>query len=565
MPWSGESVSFWRMIVRLSNHQTFSASSGLGGGAFATLSVNNESLVLDCREEAPGLASRDMFRSDSSEYGGLAIPVFSELHCWSEMHSKFGLLPWKEVVMVVVDFAEPSGTIVGDYLATEIASLARLCQNKPEVLRCQTADRNLIHLVTKNGDWMRPLQAGDTLINQALMKTLREVANRGITALYDGELAQSIVQSISSYGGLVSLVDMQSYRPKWREPLVENVGEFKIISVPPPSSGGAALIGILRFLLSSPSLASFPETLSQHRLVEAFKHMFAIRMHLSDPDYNSVVVQEAVADLVNSTYISEHLLEMYDESNIQRLSAYGGPKWAQLNDNDVAPSHKVADAHEGDRRRSLSKFGYLNDGGTSHFCIMDSVGNAVSMTTSINTNFGSHVLDQESGIILSNTMDDFSVPGTADHYGLMPAESNYVVPTKRPLSSMSPTLVYYRGKLILAIGGSGGPKIITAVAQVVMRHLFLGQSLGEALSHPRIHNQLIYHSADVTVADNVLLKTFDLRLNVTEVTRRALLHRNQRLLDVDYTGTVQAISVDMETEEMEAACDQRKGGIPAGY
>lgn len=543
------------------------ASSGLGGGAFATMSVNNETVVLDCREEAPGLASENMFQSASSESGGLAIPVFAELHCWTEMHSRYGLLPWKDVVMLVVDFAEPSGTIVGEYLATEIGALARLCLKKPEDIRCETANKSLVNLITKNGDWNHPLQAGDALINRALMETLKNIADQGIVALYRGEHAEQIVQTISRYGGVVSQADLLSYKAKWRKPIMAHVGDFEVISVPPPSSGGAAVIGILRFLLSSPSLASFPETLSQHRFVEASKHIFAIRMHFSDPDYNSAIVEEAVSDLVNSTYISEYILRghRYDETGVQRLSAYGGQKWAQLNDLDAVPSHTITDAHEGDRRRSLSKFGYLNDGGTSHFCIVDSFGNAVSMTSSVNTNFGSHVHDPTTGIIFSNTMDDFSSPGTANHYGLIPAESNYVVPTKRPLSSMSPTLVSYRGKIILVIGGSGGPKIITAVSQVILRHLLMGQSLDEAVSHARIHNQLIYHGADITVADNVFLDSVGMLLNVSDITRSALLHRHQTLLDVDYTGTVQAISVDVETGEVDAACDPRKGGIPAGY
>jgi gamma-glutamyltranspeptidase len=587
------------------------SSSGLGGGAFATIYMNGKEnnatvlAALDCREQAPGAATADMFVNASSEYGGLATSVPGELHCYKEMHDKYGSLAWHDVVMMVVDFCEQDhgGPIVGEYLAETIASLAAICRhgnNSQHNLRCQTAhDSGYGQILTKSGDgntdWTRPLQRGDKFHNPSLVATLRAIAQDGVSAFYESERTERMVQDMAGLGGLVTLDDMKNYRAKWRDPVVGKIldgNDFTVVSIPPPSSGGAAVIGTLRFLSlqasssssssSSSGLAAFPETLAQHRLVEGWKHVFAMRMSLSDPDYNSETVEEAVDDLVESSYIADTLLSSgyYDEESVRHLAMYGGPKWALLN-NDGGNSSSQEDQHEGDRtvraraRRRSRKlrdnkddpFGYLNDGGTSHFCVVDQMGNAVSMTTSINTNFGSHVFSPSTGVLFSNTMDDFSMPGEVDHFGVHPSEANYIVPTKRPLSSMSPTLVFYKGDLLLAVGASGGPKIITAVSQVIMRHLLLGQPLDAAVAHARLHNQLMYHGSSVTNADNVLVDNAysHLTLNVSAVTRQALLRRGQTLLDVDYTGAVQAIKVDRETGQLVAVCDPRKGGIPAGY
>jgi len=167
-------------------------------------------------------------------------------------------------------------------------------------------------------------------------------------------------------------------------------------------------------------------------------------------------------------------------------------------------------------------------------------------------------------------MDDFGKPGAANHFGLKPAEANFIQPGKRPLSSMSPTLVFREnadsslGPLLLAIGASGGPKIITAVLQVLLNHLIMGMPLLEAMVKPRLHDQLIYHGSAVTTTEYVELDG-GLVIDVAERTRDALTARQHQLLNVDYMGTVQAVSVDLETGRLSAACDPRKGGSPAGF
>jgi gamma-glutamyltranspeptidase len=180
-------------------------------------------------------------------------------------------------------------------------------------------------------------------------------------------------------------------------------------------------------------------------------------------------------------------------------------------------------------------------------------------------------MSKSQGIVLSNTMDDFANPGRPNHFGLHPSEANKIVPGKKPLSSMSPTMVFRRsaeagtlGQLILVLGASGGPKIISAVVQIFANMVLLGMSLWDSIIHARFHDQLIYHGAAVvTVEDTVLDQAPS--INVTQRTRNALISRGHALLDVDYEGTVQAIAIDLETNELTAACDVRKGGSPAGY
>ena len=255
------------------------------------------------------------------------------------------------------------------------------------------------------------------------------------------------------------------------------------------------------------------------------------------------------------------------------------------------------DRHNQSHRTTQRTFGYLNDHGTSHFSVVDQYGNAVAMTTSVNTNFGSHVRSPSTGILFSNTMDDFSKPDRPNHYGLKPSVSNYIQPMKRPLSSVSPTMVFRHdanrrtndglGDLVLVIGASGGPKIITAVLQVLIRIIYMGQHVFDAVLHPRIHNQLIYHNGAITATEKAKIVTskkqtnpeqhdddssIEYDINVIQRTRDALVRRNHQLIDIDFSGTVQAISLDYEGSDndqgrpiLSGVSDPRKDGAPAGY
>jgi gamma-glutamyltranspeptidase len=569
------------------------ASSGLGGGAFILIhadepthsavelppfvdaTTNSHSTksgkiteVIDCREVAPAAATRDMYKGKSelaSEQGGLAIGVPGELRGLELAHARHGRLSWAAVVEPAMELAE-KGVPVNPNLANEIKIMATIFSSASN----KNIDFGLRSFLTKQDSWDSPLVEGDLLKNPTFANTLRAIRDGGSDALYKGDRAMQLAQDIQNAGGIVTQQDIENYRATLRSPVVaHDIHGFSIVGVPPPSSGGAAIVGAARFLAGYKSpLASFADTLSVHRMVEACKHAFSIRMSLSDPAFNSDTVTAAVNDLVTGPYIEE-LRKITRDNETLPLSLYGGTRWSQLSEADITTS--TTDAKEGDRRRLARRFGYLNDGGTSHFSIVDQDGNAVSMTTSVNTYFGSKVMSKSQGIVLSNTMDDFANPGRPDHFGLHPSEANEIVPGKKPLSSMSPTMVFRRsaeagklGQLILVLGASGGPKIISAVVQIFANMVLLGLSLWDSIIHARFHDQLIYHGAALVTVENMILDQGP-SINVTQRTRNALISRGHTLLDVDYEGTVQAIAIDLETNELTAACDVRKGGSPAGY
>lgn len=367
----------------------------------------------------------------------------------------------------------------------------------------------------------------------------------------------------------------------------------------PPSSGGGAIIGALRFLsgYSAPYSSSF-DALSQHRYVEACRHVFAIRMSLSDPKFDRDTNANAVRDLVEGDYMETLRAGTLDDT-VLNISQYGGPRWAQLHSTvqHSAGANPMKDAKEGDRRRrimersganddttatssrNLRRFNYLEDHGTTSLSVVDRNRNTVTITSSVNLEFGSKVVSPSTGILLNNDMDDFSTPGRPNSFGLRPSETNFPVPGKRPLSSMSPTIVFRDGsgsgrgpatphddlgELVLSLGASGGPKIITAVLQTILNYVFVGMPLFEAVSAPRIHDQLLYHGAAGTNVERcTLLQGPDIVLS--NRTRAALEKRGHELIETDYLGAVQAVAVDLENGSLTAVSDIRKQGMPAGY
>eukprot|EP00934_Nitzschia_sp_Nitz4_P003035 Nitzschia sp. Nitz4//scaffold157_size52427//14180//19011//NITZ4_006838-RA/size52427-processed-gene-0.22-mRNA-1//1//CDS//3329537449//3025//frame0 len=582
------------------------ASSGLGGGAFILVHSSKAhhdawfdpdtspsfedardgsfpfhpdmmTEVIDCRETAPGAASQDMFADLpdlASAVGPLSIAVPGELRGMELVHARHGSMSWQELVEPVVELAR-DGIPVSAHLAEEIemtvSSYSKLGDGWPALRK----------ILTKKDSWDTPLKEGELLRNVKLSETLDRIAREGSKALYEGELAEALVSEVQEAGGILSTDDMANYKPVLRSPVYGTVSGFTLVGVPPPSSGGATLIGAARFLSGYDlPFAGAKDTLSVHRMVEAMRHAFAIRMSLSDPAYYTNETSQAVGDLTLGPYM-ESLRRITKDNTTLSLSQYGGTKWAQLNDTDDVG--EIKDRHEGDRRlrgssisarRSLAReFGYLEDNGTSHLSIVDKDGNSVAITSSVNQLFGSLVMSPTTGVVLGDTMDDFGNPGRSNFYGLTPSKENFIAPGKRPLSSMSPTMVFRRGaflsenslgKLELVVGGSGGPKIITAVLQVILNYCFLGWPLFAAVVRPRVHDQLLYHDAAVTTVENSVLEQGP-SVQVSQRTKDALLHRgHDALLDIDYAGTVQAVSIDQESNLLTCVCDVRKGGVPAG-
>mmetsp|Transcript_49656 Transcript_49656/g.74000 ORF Transcript_49656/g.74000 Transcript_49656/m.74000 type:complete len:743 (-) Transcript_49656:1054-3282(-) len=537
--------------------------------------------AIDCREVAPAAAYRDMYLNGSSTVGGLAIGVPGELRGLELMHARHGRLSWSEVVEPVLALVR-QGVKVGPTLASDIHRHTKgWTFDGPH------------SILTKHHAGKARLCEGDVLkMLPQFEDTLEAIQLEGADALYKGKRAKLLAKDMQDAGGIITEEDISSYYATLRNPAVsDDIYGFTVVGVPPPSSGGATIIGILRFLSGFKTpLAAFSDTLSIHFMVEAMRHAFAIRMSLADPAFSNVTAA-AVNDLVSGSYI-EQLRQQTRENETLPISSYGGQRWGLLNDGDG--ENDAEDAHEGDRRRRrrllghadveeksrrlARRFGYLEDRGTTHLSIVDVDGNAVSITSSVNSYFGSGVVSPSTGIaFLNNQMDDFATPGKANYYGLEPAPQNFVAPFKKPLSSMSPTMVFRKGddagvggtasglgSLVMVLGGSGGPKIINAVVQVFVNHLLLGKSLFDSMANPRVHDQLLYHNSGTSTVERSRLDNGYL-LNVSNRTRQALERRKHRLLEIDYTGCVQAVSIDQETGLLSAVSDIRKGGSPAAY
>jgi gamma-glutamyltranspeptidase len=412
------------------------ASSGLGGGAFILIHsdrahhearyqhskspkfedkrdpnfpLDNAMVteVIDCRETAPGAASQDMFLSKpkfASAIGGLSVAVPGELRGLELAHARHGSLSWSEVIEPVIKMAS-DGVPVSAHLASDIKGMAAAAKKVGEYPALRS-------LLTKHDRWDSGLREGELLRNHKLAETLSLVAQHGSKAFYEGDLAESLAEEVQSEGGILTAEDMANYVPVLRSPVYGVASGYTIVGVPPPSSGGAAVIGAARFLSGYKlPMAGSTDTLSVHRTVEAMRHAFAIRMSLSDPAYYTNKTAQAVDDLTAGPYM-ENLRKITLDNNTLRLSQYGGAKWAQLKDHEG--NGDIEDAHEGDRRlrntlvkrRKLARtFGYLDDFGTSHLSVVDKDGNSVAITTSVNQIFGSHVYSKSTGVLLGDTMD----------------------------------------------------------------------------------------------------------------------------------------------------------------
>ena len=322
------------------------------------------------------------------------------------------------------------------------------------------------------------------------------------------------------------------------------------------------MIAAARFLagFAEPYSANF-DTLSKHRLSEALKHAFAMRMSLADPTFYPDVVAEVLEDMVEGDYVESLRREAFEDGSVlENYEGYGGEKWG-LPGGEDGGGRRGREEGSGIAERKTLNFQYLEDHGTSHFSIVDKFGNAVSITTTINTEFGSKVLSPSTGVLFNNEMDDFASPGRPNYFGLAPSPLNYPAGHKRPLSSMSPTIIFYKGKVRMVLGASGGPKIITATLQTFLNHALAGQDLFEANSGPRIHEQLMYHGELTCVySDEVLVGGVELRSK--DLVVDSMIKRGHGMEPSGYLGSCQAISVDVDGRT-SAVSDVRKHGAPA--
>jgi gamma-glutamyltranspeptidase/glutathione hydrolase len=435
--------------------------SGIGGGCFVLVRrADGSILAIDGRETAPAAATRDMFLDrqgklipGASTTGPLAIGVPGALAAYERAVRDAGRLSLKELILPAADIAE-RGWVIDEHYARRIVSVARDLGRFPASAA-----------IFLDGDG-KPWPAGHTLRQADLAATYRAIAEKGIDWFYTGPFAQRTEQWMRENSGLITAKDLADYRVQIREPLVTTYREYTIVGFPPPSSGGVHVAQILN-IFENFDLRSLDSRDSQaqrlHVMAEAMKLAFADRAYwLGDPAFARVP-----RGLVSKGYAKELAARI----DLRRPI-------------DV-PTHGVPPAAEGDVfERSGGKH-------TTHIAAADAQGNWVAITTTVNTTFGSKVVIPGTGVVMNDQMDDFAAqPGAPNAFGLVGTDANAVAPGKRPLSSMSPTIVLAKDtKPLLALGAAGGPTIITQVVQVLVNRLDLGMGLAEAEAAPRIHHQ----------------------------------------------------------------------------
>jgi gamma-glutamyltranspeptidase/glutathione hydrolase len=430
---------------------TFPEAGNIGGGGFMVYrSAKGEANTLDFREKAPGLARQDMYLDSA----GNVIPQMSiSTHQASgvpgsvdgmvEAHRKYGRLKWEELVQPAIDLAR-NGFKITKRMAAD------LNRNSAEFKKLNEGKSYLI----KDTPW----QEGDLLVQEDLAKTLEQIRDKGKAGFYEGIVADELVNEMHSGKGLISKADLQNYHAIWRKALTGNYKSYKIITMPPPSSGGIALLQLLQSVEKYPlSRWGFNSDSTVQLVVEAERRVYADRSkYLGDPDFYKVPADS----LLKPAY------------NISRMSSFSWDK--------ATPSASIQPG---------AFVGYESDQ-TTHYSIVDRDGNAVSITTTLNGSFGSKIFVKGAGFLLNNEMDDFSSkPGVPNMFGLVGGKANSIQPNKRMLSSMTPTIVEKDGKLFMVVGTPGGSTIITSVFQTILNVIEFNQTMQQAVDSKRFHHQ----------------------------------------------------------------------------
>ncbi|TWW66054.1 glutathione hydrolase 1 proenzyme-like [Takifugu flavidus] len=491
-------------------------SMGIGGGLFLTIYDANsgKTVTIDARETAPRNATQDMFGSnpDASTTGGLSIAVPGELRGYEMAHQKYGKLPWKDLFQPSIDYAE-KGFPVGKALAKALA----------EKKRTIVEDKNLCEVFC-NQNKSDVLKEKEILRYPKLAETYRTIAAEGAKAFYEGPLAQNLVADIQAAEGIITMEDLRDYKAELDEtPIEVETGEYKMV-VPNAPASGPVLSLILNILngynFSSSSMSSTEEQiLTYHRIVEAFRFGYAKRTLLGDPKFLNIM--GVIQNMTSASYANE-LRKKITDNTTHPMEYY-------------EPQFSLPENH-----------------GTSHISVVAEDGSAVAATSTINHYFGSKVMSASTGILLNNEMDDFSSPNITNGFGVPPSPNNFIKPGKRPLSSMCPTLMFDKNKKVkMAVGGSGGTKITTSIALVMLKALFFNYDLKTAVSEPRLHNQL---SPNTTMVEP--------GFNQTIVDGLAL--KNHQMSYLTSSGAVVQAVVRYD-KGLHAQSDPRKSGYASGY
>jgi gamma-glutamyltranspeptidase/glutathione hydrolase len=491
---------------------THPSAGNIGGGGFMLVRLaDGRSTFLDFRERAPEKASRNMYLDSAgkptqeSTIGYRAAAVPGTVRGFEYASRKYGRKPWADLVAPAVALAEKGFPIPYD-LAGSMRRDAPLLERFPESKR----------IFLKEG---RLWAADETLVQPELARTLGRIRDLGARDFYEGETARLLIADMERHGGWIDAADLKDYAAVERTPLTGTYGAYHVITAPPPSSGGVGILQMLGVLDGSGYAKSGAGSAAElHFLTETMRRFFADRAaYLGDPDF----VKLPIARLLDKAYLM-HLRQSIDPEHATPSSAIHAGSW-----------------------------GPTESSQTTHYSIVDAEGNAVAVTYTLNGGFGDGVTVPGLGFVLNNEMDDFAAkPGEPNLYGLVQGEANAIQPRKRPLSSMTPTIVIRDGRLALVLGTPGGPTIINTVLQVLINVTDFGMNMQDAVNWPRIHHQWL--------PDRLVMES-----GFSPDTIALLKVRGHEIRMARSIGEVAAI--EMKDGWLEGAADPRTEGVAKGY
>jgi len=510
------------------------AAGNIGGGGFMLIRLaNGKTTFLDYREVAPGKATRDMYLGkdgkldeEASVIGYKSVAVPGTVAGLTLALKTYGSLKLADVTAPAIRLAE-NGFPISKRLAHEFE------EERAGLQRFAVSRRIFLN----DGKMFQP---GDTLRQPELAATLKRIARNGAAEFYSGETGRAFADEMSRLGGLITLDDLARYQPRIREVLHakydSNGHAWEVLTSPPPSSGGVAIIEALNMLQTVP-LKGWDDVESIHMVAEVMRRVFADRAaYLADPDYANV----PVAGLTDSCYAKE-IFSTVDaqHASSSKIIKAGNPHTCGVAASNSNPPGTLVSLGEGPH--------------TTHFSVVDAAGNAVASTYTLNDSYGSHVTSS-AGFLLNDEMDDFTVhPGEPNSlYGLVQSEANAIAPGHRPLSSMMPTILLRDGKLSFVTGSPGGPRIISATLLSILNWMRLGMEPQAAINAPRFHHQWV---PDRIFMERAFPDSLESALNAKG-------HATQRL---GHIGVVNAIAIDPASGDRLGAADPRHEGAAVGY
>ena len=419
-----------------------------GGGFLVYRTADGKTGSLDYREKAPIASSRDMYLDkngnivpDKSTLGGLAIGVPGTVAGLEAIHKKFGTLPWKDLVQPAINLA------LNGYVVTEKQELS-FAKKK----------QDFIKINGENTFYAQNFRANDTVKNLDLANTLKLIAKHGKTGFYEGTIANDLVERVQEIGGIITHQDLLSYEPVWRDPINFQYKDLNIYSMAPPSSGGICLGQIMK-MIEPYNVGDYKHNSMEaiQIIVEAERRSYADRsLYLGDPDFVKIPQNE----LLQEKYLNDRMKSF----TFERASK----------STDILPGTISWEESEE----------------TTHYSIIDPMGNAIAVTTTLNGSYGSKVFVEKGGYFLNNEMDDFSSkPGFPNMFGLVGGKANAISPQKRMLSAMTPTIIEKNNKLYMIVGTPGGSTIITSVLQTILNVYEYDMNIKTAVAAPRFHHQ----------------------------------------------------------------------------